>query len=280
MFEKAALSKLNLEDSQLQAEVTKLLNQLGKTDLGWSSWTFRKVIKRLRSHSLIEYDGQNRTYTIHPLVHQWSSTTHTEGNRHEMQKLILTIIALSFSSTTTNEDIKYRRKLLKHTISSIASLKLEDINPLVGMRIAQIYFEAGHWKEMEALEVMVMEKRKQELGDDHPDTLTSMAILANTYRHQSRWKDAEALNLMVSQKRKLVLGDDHPDTLTSMGNLADMYRNQGRWKEAEALQVVVMEKRKQVLERTILTPCGAWGILLKHIVTRAAQMRRRCLRRW
>jgi len=132
---------------------------------------------------------------------------------------------------------------------------------------------------MEALEVMVMEKRKQELGDDHPDTLTSMAILANTYRHQSRWKDAEALNLMVSQKRKLVLGDDHPDTLTSMGNLADMYRNQGRWKEAEALQVVVMEKRKQVLERTILTPCGAWGILPKHIVTRAAQMRKRCLRR-
>jgi len=28
-----------------------------------------------------------------------------------------------------------------------------------------IYFEADHWKEMEALEV-VIKKRKQELGDD------------------------------------------------------------------------------------------------------------------
>jgi hypothetical protein len=36
-----------------------------------------------------------------------------------------------------------------------------------------------------------MEKRKQVLGDDHPDTLTSMANLAATYSNQGRWKDAE-----------------------------------------------------------------------------------------
>src|SRR6188768_550392 len=82
MFEKAALSQLNLEDSELQDKVTRFLNQLGKQDSGWSSWTFRKVIMRLGSHSLIEYDHQNRTYSIHPLVHHWSATT-LEGNRSE-----------------------------------------------------------------------------------------------------------------------------------------------------------------------------------------------------
>ena len=103
------------------------------------------------------------------------------------------------------------------------------------------------WKEAEMLEVVVMEKRKQVLGDDHPDTLKSMANLASTYRNQGRWKEAETLQVVVMEKRKQVLGDDHPDTLTSMANLASTYRNQGCWKEAGTLQAVVMEKRKQVL---------------------------------
>ena len=246
MFEKAALSQLNLEDSELQGAVTKLLNQLGKNSTGWSSWMFQKVIMRLGSHSLIEYDRQSGTYSIHPLVQNWSGTT-MEGNRHDMQKLILAIIALSFSSTRTDENMKYRRKLLKHTINPLASLKLEDINPLVGTHIAQIYDEAGHFKETEALEVMAMEKMKLVLGDDHPKTLTSMDQLAGTYWEEGRWSDAEVLQVIVLEKRKLLLGDDHLDTLTSMEHLATTYMTQSRLSDAEALNLVVLEKRKQVL---------------------------------
>ena len=215
MFEKAALSQHNLEDSELQDEVTHLLTQLGKQDSGWSSWTFQKVVMRLGSHSLIEHDHQNHTYSIHPLVHHWSGTTF-EQNPHDVQNLVLTIIALSFSLTETDEDYKYRRKVLKHTMSSMASLKPEDLNPLAGMHIARIYDEAGRLKETEVLEVMVMEKRKRVLGDDHPDTLTSMEYLAETYWQQGRWSEAEALYLVVLEKRKLVLGDHHPDTLESI----------------------------------------------------------------
>ena len=65
-----------------------------------------------------------------------------------------------------------------------------------------------------------MEKMKQVLGDNHPDTLMSMANLASTYRNQGHWKEAEMLQVVVMEKRKQVLGDDHPDTLTSMANLA------------------------------------------------------------
>jgi len=201
---------------------------------------------RLASHSLIEHDHQNHTYSIHPLVHHWSGTT-MKGNKHGMRKLILTIIGLSFSLTHTNEDYKYRRKLLKHTTNSRASLKLEDINSLVGMHIAHIYGEVGHLEEAEALGVMAMEKRKRKLGDDHPDTLTSMHNLADTYVQQGRWGEAEALCLVVVERRKLVLGDDHPDTLESIASLANTYWSQGRWSDAEALHLVVLEKRKSVL---------------------------------
>ena len=194
MFEKAALSQSNLRDSELQNDTTKLLNQLGKQDSGWSSWTFRKVVMCLGSHSLIEYDHQNHTYSIHPLVHHWSGTT-IEGNKIAMQKHILTIIGLSVSWTFTDEDYKYRRTLLKHLTNSMASLEPTEIDPLVAGRVARIYFEQACWKEAEALEVVVMEKRKRELGADHPNTLATMGILrihigiraAGRRQRRSRW---------------------------------------------------------------------------------------------
>ena len=59
--------------------------------------------------------------------------------------------------------------------------------------LAATYCNQGRWKEAEALEVVVMEKRMHVLGKEHPDTLTSMTNLAATYRNQGQWKEAEAL---------------------------------------------------------------------------------------
>jgi hypothetical protein len=48
-----------------------------------------------------------------------------------------------------------------------------------------------------------MEARKEKLGSQHPDTLTSMANLASTYSHwQGRWDEAEKLEVEVMKARK------------------------------------------------------------------------------
>jgi hypothetical protein len=39
-----------------------------------------------------------------------------------------------------------------------------------------------------------MDMTKKLLGVEHPDTLTSMANLAGTYRNQGRWNEAEQLH--------------------------------------------------------------------------------------
>ena len=49
----------------------------------------------------------------------------------------------------------------------------------------------------EDLEVHVMEMRKKLLGAEHPNTLSSMANLAGTYRNQRRWNDAEQLEVQI-----------------------------------------------------------------------------------
>jgi hypothetical protein len=40
-----------------------------------------------------------------------------------------------------------------------------------------------------------METFQTKFGADHPDTLTSMANLASTYRKQGRWEEAEKLDV-------------------------------------------------------------------------------------
>ena len=71
-----------------------------------------------------------------------------------------------------------------------------------------IHCNVTMWKEAEVLEVVVMEKRKNLLGEEHLDTLTSIANLACIYREQDRWKEAEALEVVVMEKRTHVLEDN------------------------------------------------------------------------
>lgn len=80
--------------------------------------------------------------------------------------------------------------------------------------------------------VLVMETRKKLQGEEHPDTLTSMANLAATYW---RWKEAEKMGVSVLEMNRRVLGEEHSLTLSSLANLASTYRDQGQWMEAEKM---------------------------------------------
>jgi len=62
--------------------------------------------------------------------------------------------------------------------------------------------------------VKPLETTKRVLGQEHPDTLTTMNNLAFTYNSQGRWKEAEELQVQVIATRKLVQGKEHPDTWT------------------------------------------------------------------
>jgi Tetratricopeptide repeat len=75
--------------------------------------------------------------------------------------------------------------------------------------------------------MQVIKTFKRVLGEEHLDTLTSIANLASTFWNQGRWKEAKELFVQVIETSLRVLGKEHLDTLTSIANLASMYRNQG-----------------------------------------------------
>jgi tetratricopeptide (TPR) repeat protein len=105
----------------------------------------------------------------------------------------------------------------------------------------------GKEKEAEELYFEVVTKEKEVLGVDHPDTLSSMYNLGNTYSKLGKEKEAEELYFEVVKKRKQILGVDHTDTLWSIYNLAVTYGKLKKWKEAEELDMEVVKRRKQVL---------------------------------
>jgi serine/threonine protein kinase/tetratricopeptide (TPR) repeat protein len=84
-------------------------------------------------------------------------------------------------------------------------------------------------------------------GPDHPDTLSSMNNLADTYAVLGRQADALKLREETLSLFKAKLGPDHPQTLMSMSNLADTYAVLGRQADALKLREETLSLRKAKL---------------------------------
>ena len=60
------------------------------------------------------------------------------------------------------------------------------------------------------MEAMCMQRST--LGDEHPDTLTSMNNLASLLLGRGKLSEAEPLFMEGLRMRRSILGDEHPDT--------------------------------------------------------------------
>jgi tetratricopeptide (TPR) repeat protein len=102
--------------------------------------------------------------------------------------------------------------------------------------LASTYWSQGKLVEAAALGEEVLEKNRRILGEQHPDTLSTVHNLASTYWSQEKLVEAAALGEEVLEKRRKILGEEHPDTLTTMHNLAGVYQLQGKSEEANRLE--------------------------------------------
>ena len=88
---------------------------------------------------------------------------------------------------------------------------------------------------------------RSRLGEDHPDTLSSMNNLFNVLKEQGKWQEAEQLHREALKGMRPRLGEDHPDTLSSMNNLANVLQEQGKRQEAEQLHREALKVRRSRL---------------------------------
>jgi tetratricopeptide (TPR) repeat protein len=95
------------------------------------------------------------------------------------------------------------------------------------------------------------------LGNEHPDTLTSLHALASTHRERGDFSGAQELQERVVRARRRILAEEHPDTLSAMNNLAMILDDRGDFVAAQRLMETVLEARLRILgdehELTLLT---------------------------
>ena len=70
----------------------------------------------------------------------------------------------------------------------------------------------ARWQEAEDQLGEVLRTQGLILGDDHPDTLSTLFELANALVGQDRLEEAGSLFRETLAARRRVLGEEHPDT--------------------------------------------------------------------
>jgi len=150
-------------------------------------------------------------------------------------------------------------------ITGMMGLSGVMLNPTVGQVISQVspqdklaeaekltqqviqLYQQGKYNEAIPLAEQALAIIKQQLGDNHPLTVTILNSLAVLYYSQGRYSEAEPLLKQVLAIWKQQLGDNHPDTASSLNNLAGLYRVQARYSEAEPLLQQALAIFKQQL---------------------------------
>ncbi|KAJ7640180.1 P-loop containing nucleoside triphosphate hydrolase protein, partial [Mycena rosella] len=209
----------------------------------WDSLQFIEATTEMKSYSLVNFDPDKKSFSVHPLVHSWTRTTlmDTQSYHHSM----VAIVGMAIADIPWQDMQLASLKLLPHVDSLIRGNG--NVTPDFRYEYGRLYRWADRLKDAEQLQLAVVQNRRDILSDDHPDTLRAMSDLAATYHKLGQLKEAEELGVVVLEKQRKILGEDHPDTLHTMCNLASTYYQLGQLKQAEELGVVVLEKQRKIL---------------------------------
>ena len=168
------------QEAQSLGMAKDFLGNFQKESRAWDIQKFLDLIIEIGSFSLIEFDEVNKVCSLHPLVHEWMVT--------RLSNAIMTcgcaqwILGMSVKWKFELEDYQFRQTLLPH----VATVLQSGVIPFtyIASALGLLYYEGGHWDKAGQLFVQVMDTRKRVLGEEHPDTLTSMGNLASTFRNQ------------------------------------------------------------------------------------------------
>ncbi|KAJ3030004.1 Kinesin light chain 3 [Rhizophlyctis rosea] len=101
------------------------------------------------------------------------------------------------------------------------------------------------------------------LGEHHPNTLTSLFLLARRNANLQNFEKALRYGEKCLEGRRRVLGDDHPDTIRTVLHVAKQYNRFKRYAEAEALYLGCLGNLERVFGKDdvlTLTTYGQIGV--------------------
>jgi serine/threonine protein kinase/tetratricopeptide (TPR) repeat protein len=116
------------------------------------------------------------------------------------------------------------------------------------------------------LETLALETRRRLLGEEHPDTITSISHMGSLLWVQGRLAHAEPFLREALEKSRRVLGPENRATIAAIGNLGSLLWAQGRLAEAEPFIREALEMTRRVLGEehpNTLVAIDNMGVLLQ-----------------
>ena len=107
----------------------------------------------------------------------------------------------------------------------------------------------------------MLEISKTKLGDDHPDTLSSMHNLNFTWRSLGRSAEKIVLTQQCMQQSRKVLRDDHPNYVSSLRALEQWEAEEAEESDAEVACGAIAEFSGQQSSLVSLSPTYSHGQL-------------------
>ncbi|EEP69805.1 tetratricopeptide TPR_4 [Micromonospora sp. ATCC 39149] len=219
-----------------------------------------RAIGRLAAYNMLSIDPATRAVTVHRLV-QAVARTPDPDDPHRQPDDITTARTTATAALTTALPDDWRtpttwptwRTLLPHVDALVSQTAAHATD---SDRVAQAYLlnatslfllNQGNLPHAIAYLKQALTDRRRVLGNDHPDTLTSVNNLAYAYDSAGDLGQAIPLYKQALTDRRRVLGNDHPDTLTSVNNLASAYDSAGDLGQAIPLYKQALTDRRRVL---------------------------------
>ena len=120
--------------------------------------------------------------------------------------------------------------------------------PLIQAQLLNAIGQTYHGLGLNEKAIMVFERARDlyrnDLGEDHEDTLATMNELGVAYQSAGRLAEAVPLLEHALKLAEARLGPEHPNSLTVMNNLASAYRSAGRLPEGLQLHEKTLASRK------------------------------------
>jgi len=240
----------------------------------------REALSELQSFSLITYDGRDRSFSLHPLVHAWARDRLGPGGQALWAQIALNTLAESISLPPDDAGEAhegFRRDILPHLDVCISacpvqildyeahfggfwlpfgiafhSIALLDFRQQVvrAAKCGYVYAERGRFNDAAVLLLMVKGALVKSRGCEDEWTMRAMLALAQTYWALGRLEEAIELQEIVVEARTKVFSAEHHKTLLAMDQLGRSYWLNGQYHEALKLQTLTTEQMKTTLGPT------------------------------
>jgi tetratricopeptide (TPR) repeat protein len=255
------VAAFELSWKKLSAEAQQVAAMISLFALAEFSWSWvqtclpeieAKTLNRIRLRELLGYSLLQREaegcYQLHQLLREFFGAKRREMPESEGWEEAFFEVMIAEADRSSERPT---RSLLEETTAVIPHLQgaiewaaatQQILQVATGKSwMAGLYRSQGRYSEAEPFYLQALAIWRSHLGNDHPDTATSLNNLAALYESQGRYSEAELFYLQALEIMRSQLGNDHPDTATSLNNLAGLYRLQGRYSEAEPLFLQALE---------------------------------------